>query len=108
MPNEQPLDDKFVNVMRFTFGIIILLMMAGLVLGLFFLQIPDGNDNPLVQLVGTIGTLAGMVIGYCFASTISSHQKNKMLSSAINSKPVATGKSDDPIYVEPQNSDDTN
>lgn len=50
MPNEQPLDDKFVNVMRFTFGIIILLMMAGLVLGLFFLQIPDGNDNPLVQL----------------------------------------------------------
>ena len=108
MQNEQPLDDKFVNVMRFTFGIIILLMMAGLVLGLFFLQIPDGNDNPLVQLVGTIGTLAGMVIGYCFASTISSCQKNKKLKNAINSNPAAIGNPDVPIYIEPQNSDDTN
>lgn len=87
------------DTMRFVFGLIILLILIGLIVGLFFVPIPKENESSIFQLVGTVCTLAGMIIGFCFGSSYGSKQKTDLLNQRATEQ--ATGKIDDPIHVEP-------
>lgn len=86
------------NLTRFVFGLIVLLILAGITIALIYLPIPEGNENALVQLVGTLSTLTGLVIGYYFGSSDGSSKKTDLL---LEKQQQATGKPDDPIHVEP-------
>lgn len=89
------------NITRFIFGFSVLAMLAGLIVALIYKPIPEGNDNSLVQLVGTMSTLAGLVIGYYFGSSEGSTKKTDLLLER-----QATDKLDNPTLI-PNNFSDT-
>lgn len=85
------------NAIRAAFGLLVLLMLAALIAALVYIPIPGPNENTLVQLVGTMSTLAGLVVGYYFGSSDGSRRKTEMLGSQPEQ---ATGKPGDPVHVE--------
>lgn len=85
------------NAARLIFGTAVLVMLTGLIAALVYIPIPTGNENTLVQLVGTMSTLAGLVIGYYFGSSEGSVRKTEILGQRTEQ---ATGRPDDPVHVE--------
>lgn len=85
------------NAIRVVVGLLVLLMLAGLIAALIYVPIPASNENTLVQLVGTMSTLAGLVVGYYFGSSDGSRRKTEMLGVQPEQ---ATGKPSDPVHVE--------
>lgn len=81
---------------RIWFGTIILLMLGCAIAALIFVPIPSSNESNLFQLIGALGTLSGLVIGYYFSISDSSSKKTDLLLSR------ASGKANDPIHVEPE------
>lgn len=83
------------NSIRVVVGLLVLLMLAGLIAALIYVPIPASNENTLVQLVGTMSTLAGLVVGYYFGSSDGSRRKTEMLGVQPEQ---ATGKPGDPVH----------
>jgi len=54
---------------RLFIGLLVLAMFAGALIIMTFFTIPDQNRDVVIQLVGGVNTLAGLVIGYYFGST---------------------------------------
>lgn len=67
------------NTVRVVVGLLVLLMLAALIAALIYVPIPASNENTLVQLVGTMSTLAGLVVGYYFGSSDGSRRKTEIL-----------------------------
>lgn len=54
---------------RLFIGLLVLAMFCGALVIMTFYTIPADNRDVVIQLVGGINTLAGLVIGYYFGST---------------------------------------
>ncbi len=65
----------------------IVLGFLGLLIVLVFHLAPEGNQTLLNVMVGQFATMTGLVVGYYFASSKSSSDKNEMLfNSTANDK----------------------
>lgn len=80
---------------RLAFGLLVLLMLASTILLLAFIAIPKGNENTFVQLVGTLSTLAGLVIGYYFGDSEASRRRTELMD-----QDAASGKAGDPVHIQ--------
>lgn len=54
--------------------------------GLFFVRIPTENRDVLIQAVGTIGSVWGVVVAYYFGTSFGSRAKDKTIGNALTSK----------------------
>lgn len=81
------------TVIRFSLALIVLLLLAGAVGIMSFFVVPDSNREVVVQLIGGVNTLAGLVIGYYFGSSAKHDDPNRVQDvNVINppSQPVPT------------------
>lgn len=88
--------DKTRNVLAIAALIIIALLIAGL----FFVQIPDSAKDLINIALGFVAGYVGAVFNYYFGSSDGSRQKTALLNEQ------ATGRADDPIHVEQGNDDE--
>ena len=84
----------FKNMSRNLVGAFAMLVAAGILVGLFLLEIPIGNKDVAMMALGAAMTWAGNVVQFHFGSSAGSKDKTDALAG------VATGKSDDPVHVE--------
>ena len=54
---------------RFLLALMVLALFAGAVIVMSFFVVPEQNREVVIQLVGGVNTLAGLVIGYYFGSS---------------------------------------
>lgn len=59
------------NLQRFLIALLVLALFGGAVIVMTFVAIPTDNRDSIIQLVGGINTLAGLVIGYYFGKASS-------------------------------------
>ncbi|HZG32891.1 MAG TPA: hypothetical protein VEZ59_06415 [Sphingopyxis sp.] len=57
------------DVQRFLIALLILAMFAGSIIVLTFVVVPEVNRDAIIQLVGGVNTLAGLVIGFYFGKS---------------------------------------
>lgn len=55
------------EMQRFLVALLVLAMFAGAIVVMSFLIVPPENRDAVIQLVGGVNTLAGMVVGFYFA-----------------------------------------
>jgi uncharacterized membrane protein YfcA len=60
------------NAAAFVVATSILSTMAFVAWALVYKEIPKGNETTLVQFVGALQTLAGLIVGYYFGSSLGS------------------------------------
>lgn len=53
---------------RFLLALLVLALFGGAIIIMSFFVVPETNRDVVIQLVGGINTLAGLVIGYYFGS----------------------------------------
>lgn len=78
-------------IVRFLLALVVLAMFAGAVIVMSFFVVPEQNREVVVQLVGGINTLAGMVIGYYFGRTDGDLQQVEVTNTPRNPVPVEQG-----------------
>ena len=54
------------NLQRFLIALLVLALFGGAVIVMTFVAIPADNRDSIIQLVGGVNTLAGLVVGYYF------------------------------------------
>ena len=57
------------DTQRFAVALLILALFGGSIIVLTFIIVPDVNRDAIIQLVGGVNTLAGMVVGYYFGKS---------------------------------------
>lgn len=57
------------SLTRFLLALLVLALFGGAVIIMSFFVVPEQNREVVIQLVGGVNTLAGLVIGYYFGST---------------------------------------
>ncbi len=57
------------DMQRFIVALIVLALFGGAVIVLTFIVVPEVNRDAIIQLVGGVNTLAGLVIGYYFGKS---------------------------------------
>ncbi|MDR7101540.1 hypothetical protein [Croceicoccus sp. BE223] len=77
---------------RFLLALVVLAMFAGAVIVMSFFVVPEQNREVVVQLVGGINTLAGMVIGYYFGRTDGDLQQVEVTNTPAHPVPVEQGE----------------
>lgn len=77
-------------------ALIVITLVALLVAGLFFVQIPTGNKDLVNIALGFIAGYAASVIAYYFGDSDASRHKTELL----NEQTAATGKPGDPVHIE--------
>lgn len=95
MSNDMPNSDNT----RTALAILSLIIVALLIAGLFFVPIPDSAKDLINIALGFIAGYCGNVFNYYFGSSDGSTRKTDMLNQRATEQ--ATGKVDDPIHVEP-------
>lgn len=78
-------------IVRFLLALVVLAMFAGAVIVMSFFVVPEQNREVVVQLVGGINTLAGMVIGYYFGRTDGDLQQVEVTNTPAHPVPVEQG-----------------
>lgn len=53
-------------LIRFMLALIVLALFGGAIVVMSFFVVPDANREVVIQLIGGINSLAGMVIGFYF------------------------------------------
>lgn len=53
-------------LIRFLLALIVLALFGGAIVVMSFFVVPDANREVVIQLIGGINSLAGMVIGFYF------------------------------------------
>lgn len=53
---------------RFLIALMVLGLFAGSIVVMSFFSVPEANQEVVIQLVGGVNTLAGLVIGHYFGS----------------------------------------
>jgi hypothetical protein len=59
------------DLQRFLLALLILALFGGSIIVLTFIVVPDVNRDAIIQLVGGVNTLAGLVIGFYFGKSAS-------------------------------------
>lgn len=59
------------DLQRFLIALLILAMFGGAIIVLTFIVVPEVNRDAIIQLVGGVNTLAGLVIGFYFGKSAS-------------------------------------
>lgn len=77
-------------------ALVVIALIALLVAGLFFIQIPSENKDLVNIALGFIAGYAASVIAYYFGDSDASRHKTELL----NNQDVATGKPGDPVHIE--------
>lgn len=77
-------------VVRFLLAMVVLALFAGAVIVMSFFVVPEQNREVVVQLIGGINSLAGMVIGYYFGRHDGDLDKVEVVNSP--SEPVPTSE----------------
>lgn len=54
---------------RFLIALLVLALFGGAIIVMSFIVVPDVNRDAVIQLVGGVNTLAGLVIGYYFGKS---------------------------------------
>lgn len=54
---------------RFLIALLVLSLFGGAIVVMSFIVVPDVNRDAVIQLVGGVNTLAGLVIGYYFGKS---------------------------------------
>lgn len=57
------------DMQRFAVALIILALFGGSIVVLTFIVVPEVNRDAIIQLVGGVNTLAGLVIGFYFGKS---------------------------------------
>jgi hypothetical protein len=57
------------NLQRFLIALLVLALFGGAVIVMTFVAIPADNRDSIIQLVGGVNTLAGLVVGWYFGKT---------------------------------------
>jgi len=55
------------TVQRFLIAMFVLALVGGAIVVMTFAAIPEANRDAIIQLIGGVTTLAGMVIGFYFS-----------------------------------------
>ena len=90
---------------RTVLAVLIVFIIALLIAGLFFIPIPESAKDLINIALGFVAGYCGSAFNYYFGSSDGSTKKTAMLNERTEQ---ATGKSNDPIHVEPQAEDKTN
>ena len=75
-------------------GIAVMALALGIVIGLFLVELPEGNREVALVILGTAIGWAGSVVNYHYGSSQGSKDKTE----ALLTRP--TGKPEDPVHVE--------
>lgn len=59
------------DMQRFLIALLILALFGGSIIILTFVIVPEVNRDAIIQLVGGVNTLAGLVIGFYFGKSAS-------------------------------------
>lgn len=62
--------------------------------GLYFIEVPTGNKDPVMLAIGSILVWGGTVISHSFGSSKGSEQKTELI------RTQASGRIDDPVHVD--------
>lgn len=57
------------DMQRFAIALLILALFGGAIIVLTFIVVPDVNRDAIIQLVGGVNTLAGLVVGFYFGKS---------------------------------------
>lgn len=57
------------DMQRFAISLLILALFGGAIIVLTFIVVPDVNRDAIIQLVGGVNTLAGLVVGFYFGKS---------------------------------------
>jgi hypothetical protein len=89
------------NGFRYTIGIIAILGGLGGLAGLYFVEVPEGNREPLLLALGLVLGWGATVIGYEFGSSPSG-RKAAYAGIAVGRKAMEgpTGRPNDPVHVD--------
>lgn len=71
-------------------AITILATMAFIAWALVYQEIPKGNETTLVQFVGALQALAGLIVGYYFGSSHTNKQQSETLAHMAEATRSAT------------------
>jgi hypothetical protein len=63
------------EVQQFVIGLIVMAMFGGAFAILTFYPFPENNHDSLIQLVGGLNALAGMVIAFYFGKSVGDGEK---------------------------------
>lgn len=75
-------------------GFAVMLLAIGIVTGLFVHELPEGNREVALVILGTVIGWAGAVVNYHYGSSEGSKRKTDMLATC------PTGEAHDPVHVE--------
>lgn len=57
------------DAQRFMIALLVLALFGGAIIVMTFVMIPEANRDAVIQLVGGVNTLAGLVIGFYFGKS---------------------------------------
>lgn len=69
---------------------VVLCTMAFIAWALVYVEIPKANETTLVQFVGALQALAGLIVGFFFGSSHTSKQQAETLDKVAETARVAT------------------
>ncbi len=72
---------------RFLIAMLVMALFGGAIIIMSFVSVPDANQQVVIQLIGGVNALAGLVIGFYFGS-------------AARDDVAPTGLPGDPVHVE--------
>lgn len=58
------------DLQRFLIALLVLALFGGAIIVMTFVMIPPENRDAVIQLVGGVNTLAGLVIGFYFGKSV--------------------------------------
>ena len=79
---------------RFTLALLVLAIGLAFVVGLFFLEVPEGNQRIMDLSAGIVLGWGTLALAFYFGTSESSAQKTELLAHR------PTGEPDDPVHVE--------
>lgn len=79
---------------RFLIAMLVMALFGGAIIIMSFVSVPDANQQVVIQLIGGVNALAGLVIGFYFGSAA----RDDVAQPVIVQNPP-----DDPAIVQEQN-----
>lgn len=78
------------DLQRFLIALLVLALFGGAIVVMTFVMIPPENRDAVIQLVGGVNTLAGLVIGFYFGKSVSEERPQPVEVTNSRGNPVPT------------------